>query len=137
MGLGTETGVSIRNPAANGSLVGVAPTRGLVPTSGVVPISFTQDRVGPLAKTVNDAARLLQAIVGYDAREPQSALSLGRLPGGDRRLVAVLHDARTHDWEQHAALNGWLSASRAPYADLVRNPPASRVRPSPCRRERR
>ncbi|MEM9272655.1 MAG: amidase [Cyanobacteria bacterium P01_F01_bin.143] len=56
LGLGTETGVSIRNPAANTNLVGIAPTEGLVSRDGVVPISFTQDRVGPLARTITDAA---------------------------------------------------------------------------------
>ena len=79
-GIGTETGVSIRNPTTNGSLVGVAPTRGLVPTAGIIPISFTQDRAGPIARTADDAARLLAAIAGYDPRDPQSALSFRRVP---------------------------------------------------------
>jgi Asp-tRNA(Asn)/Glu-tRNA(Gln) amidotransferase A subunit family amidase len=78
-GIGTETGVSIRNPTTNGSLVGVAPTRGLVPTAGIIPISFTQDRAGPIARTAADAARVLAAIVGYDPRDPQSALSFRRV----------------------------------------------------------
>ncbi len=79
-GIGTETGVSIRNPTTNGSLVGVAPTRGLVPTAGIIPISFTQDRAGPIARTAADAALLLAAIVGYDPRDPQSARSFRRVP---------------------------------------------------------
>jgi amidase len=80
VGIGTETGVSIRNPATNGSLVGIAPTRGLVSSAGIIPISFTQDRAGPIARSTADAARVLQVIAGYDPRDPQTALAFGRLP---------------------------------------------------------
>jgi amidase len=96
-GIGTETGVSIRNPTTNGSLVGVAPTRGLVPTAGIIPISFTQDRAGPIARTAADAARLLAAIVGYDPRDPQSALSFRRVRDdytSGTMVAARLHGAR-------------------------------------------
>jgi amidase len=55
--LSEETGVSIRNPAANNNIVGTAPTQGLVSRAGVIPISFTQDRVGAYARTAADAAR--------------------------------------------------------------------------------
>src|SRR5439155_1331711 len=47
VGLGTETGVSIRNPTSNNALIGIASTQGLVSRAGVIPVSFTQDRVGP------------------------------------------------------------------------------------------
>jgi amidase len=67
IGLGTETGVSVRSPASNNMLVGVVPSRGLVSRAGVIPISFTQDRIGPLAKTVVDAAILLTHMRGFDA----------------------------------------------------------------------
>jgi len=80
-GLGTETGVSIRNPAANNGLVGIAPTRGLVSRTGVLTISFTQDRVGPHARTVRDAARLLDVVAGYDERDPRTARSVDRSAG--------------------------------------------------------
>lgn len=79
-GLGTETGVSIRNPSTNNSLVGIAPTRGLVSRYGIVPISFTQDRGGPMARTVADAAAVLDAIAGYDPQDFDTAWSVGRLP---------------------------------------------------------
>ena len=80
LGFGTETGVSIRNPAANNNLVGIAPTAGLVSRDGVVPISFTQDRVGPLARTVTDAAIALGAIAGIDENDPTTAASTGQIP---------------------------------------------------------
>ena len=82
IGLGTETGVSIRNPAANNSLVGIASTEGLVSRGGVVPLSFTQDRTGPLARTVTDAAIVLDIIVGFDPSDPVTAKSIGQIPAG-------------------------------------------------------
>jgi len=82
IGLGTETGVSIRNPAANNSLVGIASTEGLVSRGGVVPLSFTQDRTGPLARTVTDAAIVLDIIAGFDPSDPVTAKSIGQIPAG-------------------------------------------------------
>ncbi|MCX6023884.1 MAG: amidase family protein, partial [Chloroflexi bacterium] len=79
--LAEETGVSIRNPASNANIVAIAPTQGLVGRGGVIPISFTQDRVGPYARTVQDAATILSALTGYDPRDPVTAASVGRLPG--------------------------------------------------------
>lgn len=78
--LSEETGVSIRNPAANNNIVGIAPTQGLVSRAGVIPISFTQDRVGAYARTAADAALLLQVMAGYDADDPVTAASRGRVP---------------------------------------------------------
>ncbi|MEM1311085.1 MAG: amidase family protein, partial [Cyanobacteria bacterium P01_H01_bin.153] len=80
LGLGTETGVSIRNPAANQALVGIAPTAGLVSRDGTVPISFTQDRVGPIARTVSDAAIALDVIAGFDANDPVTEASIDNIP---------------------------------------------------------
>lgn len=67
VGLGSETDGSITSPSNNCCLVGIKPTVGLVSRSGVVPISHTQDTVGPMARTVTDAAILLGAIAGPDA----------------------------------------------------------------------
>jgi Asp-tRNA(Asn)/Glu-tRNA(Gln) amidotransferase A subunit family amidase len=78
--LAEETGVSIRNPAANNNIVAIAPTQGLVSRDGVIPISFTQDRIGAYARTLKDAATLLQAIAGYDTNDPVTAASRGRMP---------------------------------------------------------
>ena len=76
VGLGTETGVSVRSPAANNALVGVVPSRGTVSRAGVLPISFTQDRVGVHAKTTADAAVVLSVIRGFDADDLATAESL-------------------------------------------------------------
>lgn len=76
VGLGTETGVSVRSPAANSALIGVVPSRGLVSRAGVLPISFTQDRVGVHAKTTADATVVLSVIRGFDADDLATSESL-------------------------------------------------------------
>jgi amidase len=75
IGVGTETDGSIVCPSAANGLVGIKPTVGLVSRSGIVPISRTQDTAGPMARTVADAAVLLSALTGVDARDPASASS--------------------------------------------------------------
>jgi aspartyl-tRNA(Asn)/glutamyl-tRNA(Gln) amidotransferase subunit A len=66
--VGTDTGGSIRIPAAACGLVGVKPTLGEIPCDGVVPLSGTLDHVGPLARSVADAALLFQAMVGANVQ---------------------------------------------------------------------
>jgi aspartyl-tRNA(Asn)/glutamyl-tRNA(Gln) amidotransferase subunit A len=64
--LGSDTAGSIRQPAAYCGIVGLKPTYGLVSTRGVIPLSRTFDHVGPLARTVADAAQVLQVVAGHD-----------------------------------------------------------------------
>jgi aspartyl-tRNA(Asn)/glutamyl-tRNA(Gln) amidotransferase subunit A len=71
--LGSDTGGSIRSPAAACGIAGLKPTYGLVSRRGVLPNCFSQDHVGPLAWTAEDAAILLQAIAGHDPEDPGSA----------------------------------------------------------------
>jgi len=78
VGIATETGVSVRSPASNNALIGIAPTRGLVSRAGVIPVSYTQDRIGVHAKSVADAAALLSAIRGFDPEDLSTAQSLGK-----------------------------------------------------------
>jgi len=59
--------------------VGIRPTLGLVSRAGVIPYSFTQDAAGPLARTVADAAKLLNVLVGYDPGDPATAWSIGNI----------------------------------------------------------
>lgn len=83
LGLGTETGGSIQNPAAAQALVGVKPSFGLVPLEGVLPIDATyRDVVGPLARTVRDAAWALDAIAGPTTEDPATFAGDGRAPEG-------------------------------------------------------
>jgi len=67
--LGSDTGGSIREPAAYCGIVGHKPTYGLVSTRGVIPLSWSLDHVGPITRTVADAAIILQALAGYDPQE--------------------------------------------------------------------
>ena len=71
--IGTDTAGSVREPAALCGVVGLKPTYGRVSARGVIPLSLSLDHIGPIARTVSDAAVILQAIAGYDARDANSA----------------------------------------------------------------
>ena len=73
--LGTDTGGSVRHPASACGIVGLKPTYGLVSRRGVFPLSFTLDHIGPMARTVADAATLLDVIAGHDPADPGSTPS--------------------------------------------------------------
>ena len=70
--LGTDTGGSVRNPATCCGVVGMKPTYGMVSRAGVFPLAFSLDNVGPLTRTVEDNAIMLQAIAGHDPADPAS-----------------------------------------------------------------
>jgi aspartyl-tRNA(Asn)/glutamyl-tRNA(Gln) amidotransferase subunit A len=70
--LGTDTLASIRLPAAYCGVVGLKPTHGLCSLRGIIPVAESLDHVGPLARTVGDAALVLQAIAGFDPLDPAS-----------------------------------------------------------------
>ncbi|TBL75407.1 amidase [Paenibacillus thalictri] len=63
-GTGSDTVNSIRSPSSANNLVGIRPTKGLIETDGILPVSFTQDMIGPIARTVEDAAILLEGMIG-------------------------------------------------------------------------
>jgi Asp-tRNA(Asn)/Glu-tRNA(Gln) amidotransferase A subunit family amidase len=79
LGTGSDTGQSIRSPASATSLVGVRPTRGLISRDGIMPFSSTQDEIGPITRSVEDAARMLDVMAGYDAADPITAFSAGHI----------------------------------------------------------
>ena len=79
-GTGSDTVNSIRSPASANALVGIRPTKGLLSRAGIMPVSETQDAAGPIARTVADAARLLEVMAGYDPDDPSTAWSLGNTP---------------------------------------------------------
>jgi amidase len=78
VGIGTETDGSVTSPAAAACLVGIKPTVGLVSRAGIIPIAHSQDTAGPMTRTVADAAILLGAITGVDARDAATAKSAGK-----------------------------------------------------------
>jgi len=105
--LGTDTGGSIRIPAAFCGVVGLKPTHGLVPLSGVVENTYTQDHLGPFAASVREAAAVLEAVAGKDPVDPASMAAAGRddyrvggyvdavddAPAVDALAVGVLEEA--------------------------------------------
>jgi aspartyl-tRNA(Asn)/glutamyl-tRNA(Gln) amidotransferase subunit A len=70
--LGSDTGGSIRTPSTHCGIVGIKPTYGRVSRHGVIPLSWSLDHAGPMARSVEDCALLLQAIAGYDGNDPAS-----------------------------------------------------------------
>ena len=80
VGIGEDTGGSIRGPAAVHSLVGLRPTLPLVSRFGMMPARPTTDTLGPIARSVKDAALVLDVIAGYDANDPVTAAAVGQVP---------------------------------------------------------
>jgi Asp-tRNA(Asn)/Glu-tRNA(Gln) amidotransferase A subunit family amidase len=80
VGMGTDSCGSIRIPAAFNSLVGIRGTQGLASRSGIIPLSNTVDFGGPIGRTVTDIAIVLDAIVGYDPTDAQTAASVTNIP---------------------------------------------------------
>lgn len=105
--LGSETNGSIACPASVCGVVGVKPTVGLTSRSGVIPISETQDTVGPICRTVEDAAIVLGAIAGPDPRDPATLASAGHALNDYRSALRTdaLRGARLGVARQHFGLN--------------------------------
>jgi Asp-tRNA(Asn)/Glu-tRNA(Gln) amidotransferase A subunit family amidase len=80
VGIGEDTGGSIRGPASVSSLVGLRPTLPLVSRFGMLPATPTQDTMGPMTRTVADAAAVLDVIAGYDPKDPVTAYAVGNIP---------------------------------------------------------
>lgn len=78
VGLGTDTGNSIRGPSSHQALVGIRSTMGLTSRAGVMPLNLLADIAGPMARTVADAVAVFQVIVGEDPADPVTAASRGR-----------------------------------------------------------
>lgn len=81
LAVGTETDGSVVSPSSNNSLVGIKPTLGLLSRAGIIPIAHSQDTAGPMARTVADAAILLGAMTGIDARDEATKASRGQALG--------------------------------------------------------
>ena len=77
--IGEESGYSIRSPASAASTVGIAATQELVSRKGMIEIGINT-RVGPICRTVRDAAKILDAIAGYDPKDELTAFNIGRMP---------------------------------------------------------
>jgi amidase len=90
LGNGTDTGNSIRMPAATSAVVGVFPTRGLVSIAGIAPLDWLLDNTGPIARDVTDAAIALTVMAGEDSKDPATAgSSASAQPGPYTRYLRV------------------------------------------------
>ncbi len=78
VGLGSDTGNSIRGPSSHQALAGIRSTMGLTSRSGVVPLNLLADIAGPMARTMEDAVTVFQVIVGHDPDDPVTAAAQGR-----------------------------------------------------------
>jgi amidase len=107
VGFGSDTGDSIRGPASHQSLAGIRSTMGLTSRAGVFPLNLRADIAGPLARTMEDAVKVFQVIVGEDPRDPATAAAKGRaIPDYSKSLdrgglkgavIGVLHEAYERD----------------------------------------
>ena len=133
LAVGTETDGSIVSPAAAQALVGMKPTVGLVSRDGIVPIAFSQDTAGPMCRSVADAALLLHAMVGVDARDRATraqrgafdAASLLALPPDalrGARLGVALNLVEPHSRATRALFDDALGVLKQAGATLVRAP---------------
>jgi aspartyl-tRNA(Asn)/glutamyl-tRNA(Gln) amidotransferase subunit A len=127
-GIGTDTGGSIRGPAALCGIAGIKPTYGLVSRVGVAPAAYTLDHIGPMAWTAEDCALLLQALAGHDPRDPASArrpipdYSAGLGAGLKGLKIGVIHhfhetDHKVSDGTQHG-IDAAIAAFRGLGAEL-------------------
>jgi aspartyl-tRNA(Asn)/glutamyl-tRNA(Gln) amidotransferase subunit A len=125
--LGSDTGGSIRIPAALCGIAGIKPTYGRVSRRGIIPNSYTFDHAGPLAWTVEDCAILLQAIAGHDPADPASA----RRPVPDYRanLNGDIRGLRVgvvrHFWEEEGTTDPEMAAAMNAAIDVLRKLGAS------------
>jgi aspartyl-tRNA(Asn)/glutamyl-tRNA(Gln) amidotransferase subunit A len=110
--LGTDTGGSIRLPSAYCGTVGIKPTYGLVPIRGIVPLAFSLDHCGPITRTVDDAALLLNQLAGYDRLD----------------ITSAKHDKEDYVAAARQPVSGFrIGIPRAPFFDHVDNDTARAV----------
>jgi aspartyl-tRNA(Asn)/glutamyl-tRNA(Gln) amidotransferase subunit A len=118
--LGSDTGGSIRIPATFCGVVGLKPTYGRISLYGCAPLAWSLDHLGPLTRSVEDAALLLAALAGYDPRDPRtrpnSDFSVpANLHGGVKglRIGVLRHDGTEKMLASSEALAGWQAANAA------------------------
>jgi Asp-tRNA(Asn)/Glu-tRNA(Gln) amidotransferase A subunit family amidase len=80
VGLGTDTGNSIRGPSSHNCLVGIRSTMGLTSREGIIPLYLRNDIGGPICRTLEDAVKVFEVIAGYDPADPITELSKGKIP---------------------------------------------------------
>jgi aspartyl-tRNA(Asn)/glutamyl-tRNA(Gln) amidotransferase subunit A len=122
--IGSDTGGSVRNPAALCGIVGMKATYGLVSRRGVVPLAFSLDHVGPLTRTVRDNALMLEAIAGFDPADPGSVHRAcggysAQLERGVRGMrIGLIRHFYTRDMEADAEMAASIEAAAERFQEL-------------------
>lgn len=80
IGLGTDTGNSIRGPSSHNALVGFRSTLGLISRKGIVPLYLRNDVVGPMCRTVEDAVKVMEVMAAFDPQDPITSYAQGQIP---------------------------------------------------------
>ncbi len=132
VGLGTDTGNSIRGPSAHNALVGIRSTMGLTSRAGVVPLNNGSDIAGPMARTVADAVEVFQVVAGADTDDPVTAAARehretdyrafvkpGALKGARIGVLRQAYERPSTDSEVVAVFGRALDAMRAQGATIV------------------
>ncbi|SDM18285.1 Asp-tRNAAsn/Glu-tRNAGln amidotransferase A subunit [Catalinimonas alkaloidigena] len=131
LGLGTDTGNSIRGPSSHNALVGFRTTLGLVSRSAIIPLYLRNDVVGPMCRTVEDATRVLEVTAGFDPDDPLTRQAEGKIPDNYQQFlqadglqgarIGVLRALSDHDPnpEIKALFEQALADLRAQGADVV------------------
>jgi aspartyl-tRNA(Asn)/glutamyl-tRNA(Gln) amidotransferase subunit A len=123
-GTGSDTGGSIRGPAAYCGLAGIKPTYGLVSRAGILPLAFSLDHAGPMAWTAEDCAIMLQAMAGHDPADPASANHpipdyRKALTGDVKGLrIGLIRHFYTTDNAANAATSGAIDAAAKKYEEM-------------------
>src|SRR5512133_1392239 len=120
--VGTETDGSIVSPSNANGLVGLKPTVGLVSRSGIIPISQTQDTAGPMARTVRDAALLLNVLAGADPKDAATGDPAARREKDYTQFLAAdgLKGARLAVVKNHLGVHAHVDAVIRPALDLLK-----------------
>lgn len=129
LGLGTDTGGSVRGPSTANGIVGLKPTLGLLSRDGIVPLALSFDTAGPMARSVADVAAALGALAGADPADPATARSEGRVHGDYTTFLAedalsgarlgVARDFLGFDSEVDWVIEAALDAMRDAGAEVV------------------
>ena len=132
IGLGTDTGNSIRGPSSHTALVGLRPTIGLTSRDGIVPLFLRNDVGGPMCRTVKDVARVMDAIAGFDPADQITAEARGHIPatyldslkrnglqGARLGVLRTLSEEETADTDIRRLFQAALSDLRTAGADVL------------------
>ena len=123
-GTGSDTGGSIRGPAAYCGLAGIKPTYGLISRRGILPLAFSLDHAGPMAWTAEDCAVMLQAMAGHDPVDPASANrpipDYRKALSGDVKglRIGLIRHFYTTDNEANAATRDAIDAAAKKYEEM-------------------